>query len=72
MKVRTIVLGYDFPENVCKKIGVGAARLRFQVNNVATWVRNKLNVDPEANDPYSGSTLDKTPRSYTVSLNINF
>ena len=72
LKVRTIVLGYNFPENICKKIGIGAARLRFQVNNVATWVRNKLNVDPEANDPYSGSTLNETPRSYTVSLNINF
>lgn len=72
LKVRNIVLGYNFPEAFCKKVGVGSARLRFQVNNVATWVRNKLNVDPEANDPYSGTTLDKTPRSYTVSLNINF
>lgn len=51
---------------------MSAMRLRFQMNNVATWARNKWNIDPETVDPFSGATLDKTPRSYTVSLNINF
>ena len=72
LKVRNIVLGYEFPESLCSKLHVGGARLRFQVNNVATWARNKYNVDPEANDPRTGTTLDKTPTSYTIGLNINF
>ena len=72
LKVRNIVLGYNFPEALCSKLHVGGARLRFQVNNVATWARNKYNVDPEANDPRTGTTLDKTPTSYTIGLNINF
>lgn len=53
-------------------MGMSGMRLRFQMNNVATWVRNSLNVDPEANNVYTGATQDKMPRSYTVSLNINF
>ena len=72
LKVRNIVLGYEFPEALCNKLHLGGARLRFQVNNVATWARNKYRIDPEANDASSGTTLDKTPTSYTIGLNINF
>ena len=72
LKVRNIVLGYNFPKALCQRMGMSGMRLRFQMNNVATWVRNSLNVDPEANNVYTGATQDKMPRSYTVSLNINF
>ena len=72
LKVRNIVLGYEVPRHICDKLSLGGARLRFQINNVATWARNKWNVDPEANDALSGTTLDKTPTSYTIGLNINF
>ena len=72
LKVRNIVLAYDFSRTLCRRLGMSAMRLRFQMNNVATWARNKWNIDPETVDPFSGATLDKTPRSYTVSLNINF
>ena len=72
LKVRNIVLAYSFPKALCQRMHMNGMRLRFQMNNVATWVRNDLGVDPEANNPYNGNTLDKAPRSYTVSLNINF
>ena len=72
LKVRNLVLGYNFSKALCQRIGTSGVRLRFQVNNVATWVRNSLNVDPEANNVYSGTTGNKTPRSYTIGLNINF
>lgn len=72
LKVRNIVLAYNFPKALCQRMHTNGMRLRFQMNNVATWVRNDLGVDPEANNPYNGNTLDKAPRSYTVSLNINF
>lgn len=42
------------------------------MNNVATWVKNSLDIDPEANNAWTGTHLNKTPRSYTISLNINF
>ena len=72
LKVRNIVLGYDFPSRICRKIGIAGLRLRVQMNNAATWVRNKQGIDPEANSPLNGQTLDLTPRSYTMSVGITF
>ena len=72
LKLRNLVLGYSFPKNWCKKIGMNAIRLRFQINNVCTWVRNKFDIDPEANSPTDGTPMNKTPRSYTMSLHVNF
>lgn len=72
LKLRTVVLGYDFPRTLCKRIGLQALRARVQINNVCTWTRNSLGVDPEANSPVSGDTGLRTPRSYTMSLQANF
>lgn len=72
MKLRNIVLGYNFSQAICHKLGINQLRLRFQMNNLATWTRNKWNIDPEANDPLTGIDLAKTPRSYTMSLYVNF
>lgn len=71
LKLRNVVLGYSFNKYVCEKLGVNALRLRIQANNLWTWTRNSQDIDPEANNPYDGSTLNKTPRSYTMSLYIN-
>ena len=72
LKLRNIVLGYDFPKAVCRKLRTQALRLRLQLNNVCTWHRNDLGVDPEANNPVTGETLLPTPRSYTFSLSAKF
>lgn len=72
LKLRNIVLGYNFSRSICNKLGINQLRLRFQMNNIATWVRNKFDIDPEANDPVTGMDLNKTPRSYTMSLFVNF
>ena len=72
LKLRNLVLGYSFPKNWCRKIGMNAIRLRLQMNNVCTWVRNKYDIDPEANSPTGGTPLNKAPRSYTMSLHVNF
>lgn len=72
LKLRNIVLTYDFAENICKKIGLSGLRLRAQVNNVATWVRNGEGLDPERVDAQTGIWNFGTPRSYTFSINANF
>ena len=72
MKLRNIVLGYNFPKAWCNKLGMNAIRLRVQVNNICTWVKNDFDVDPEANNPVTGLNMDKKPRSYTMSLHVNF
>lgn len=72
LKLRNVVLGYLFPKNWCRKLGMNTIRLRIQMNNVCTWVRNEFDIDPEANNPTSGTPGRKTPRSYTMSLHVNF
>ncbi len=71
LKVRNIVLTYEFDSRLTRKIGIQQARLRFQMNNVATWARNKHGKDPEAVNAYNGSNLTRAPRSYTFSLFLN-
>ncbi len=71
LKLRIQILGYNFSKKICRKVGVNALRLRIQMNNVATWTRNNLGIDPEANSAVSGATQNETPRSYTMSLYIN-
>lgn len=72
LKVRNVVLGYEFSKGICQKLHLQNLRLRVQANNVATWTRNKLHLDPEACNPMGGSTTLPIPRSYTFSLNANF
>lgn len=72
MKIRNIVLSYQFSESICKKLRLDELRLRFQVNNLCTWVRNDLGIDPEANNPIDGRKSLKVPRSYTFSLYLSF
>lgn len=66
LKVRNIILSYNFDPKLCRKIGLNDIRLRFQMNNLATWARNGRNLDPEAIS--NGRHIDKMPRSYTFSL----
>ena len=68
MKFRNLVLGYSFDKKLIKRIGLSDLRLRFQVNNLATWARNKYGIDPEAYNLFSGDFNSITPRSYTFSL----
>jgi TonB-linked SusC/RagA family outer membrane protein len=72
MKIRNIILGYRLPRLFCQKLGLQGLRLRFQMNNVATWVRNSYGVDPEAVNPDTGAILSKTPKSYTFSVSVNY
>lgn len=65
LKVRNIVLGYDFPQEWLRHVRVNRARLLFQVNNPGfLWRKNDIDVDPE--------TLSVSlPTSYVFTLNVN-
>lgn len=71
VKLRNIVIGYDFDKRLCQKIGLHDLRLRFQVNNLCTWARNSKGLDPEAVNPVNGANYNRVPRSYTMSLYFN-
>ncbi len=72
LKLRNIVLDYEFPKTICRKLHLQSLRLRLQANNLLTWTRNKLDVDPESVNPIGGETGLKTPRSYTMGVSVNF
>ena len=66
LKIRNIVLGYEFPERWLKPLGVNRLNLTFQIDNPKyLWVKNNVGVDPE--------TLGiRNLTSYIFGLNINF
>lgn len=65
IKIRDIVLGYDFQGSWLSKFHVNRLSLSFQVNNPkALWTANKVGIDPE--------TLSvRTPSSYIFGINIS-
>lgn len=66
LKIRNIVLGYDFPQEWFRGTGINRLSLRFQIDNPKyLWVANDVHVDPE--------TLGlRNPSSYIFGLNISF
>ena len=66
LKIRNIVLGYDFPSQLISRLGINRLALRFQIDNPKyLWVKNDVNVDPE--------TLGlRNPSSFIFGLNVNF
>lgn len=72
LKLRSVVLGYNFSDGVCKSLGISALRLRLQMNNVFSVVRNKYGVDPESTNATVGTLGLTTPKSYTLSVNVKF
>lgn len=72
LKLRNIVLTYSFPAKMIRKIGLSNLKLRAQMNNVATWARNKEGVDPERVNFLTGQWSVGTPRSYTFSVSATF
>lgn len=72
IKLRTLSLSYQLPRTFVQRLRMRQASLRLQLNNVCTWTRNKMGIDPEACSPVSGDLLLPTPRSYTISLQATF
>ncbi|MDE6536505.1 MAG: SusC/RagA family TonB-linked outer membrane protein [Muribaculaceae bacterium] len=70
LKFRTLALSYDFDKKLIRKIGLSELRLRFQINNLCTWSRNKAGWDPEGFTVVNGTPMSY-PRSYTMSLFFN-
>lgn len=69
LKLRSITLSYEFERKLIRRLGLSDLRLRFQVDNVATWARNGRSWDPEATR--MGGLPVKTPSTYTMSLSLN-
>lgn len=72
LKMRSLMLSYQFGPSVLKDIHAKGLRLGFQMNNVFCWSRNGRGLDPEAVDAFNGTILTAVPKSYVMSININF
>lgn len=72
LKLRNVVLGYEFDHSLCQRLHLQSLRVRLQANNLWTWCRNSLDIDPEACNPTGGETSLRTPRSYAFSLSASF
>lgn len=65
IKIRNVVIGYDFPKSWLRFIGISDCSLRFQLDNPkALWTANKIGVDPE-------TLRRRSPSSYMIGLNIS-
>lgn len=66
IKIRNIVLSYDFDRSLISRLGMTSASVRLQIDNPITiWKANSVGIDPET----GGVRL---PASYILGLNINF
>lgn len=72
MRLREILLNYDFPMSVLKHTSIKRLSLTAQLNNVALWAQNKEGDDPEAVNPVSGSFGLTNPISFTAGVKIDF
>ena len=72
IKLRNVTLSYTFSNRICKHLRLSGLKLRVQGNNLWTWTKNDLGVDPEANNPFMGGRSLKQTPGCTFSLNINF
>jgi TonB-linked SusC/RagA family outer membrane protein len=76
LRLKNIVLGYNFPKSVLEKIKLHSLRIYAQATNLATWTKYK-GADPEVNsDAFSGNITQNydfyaVPQAKTITFGIN-
>jgi hypothetical protein len=71
LRLKTLSVGYTFPKDLVKKIGLANARVYFNGTNLLTWAAYD-EVDPEVNT--YGTRGWETPygKTYTFGLEFTF
>ena len=74
VQVKNITVGYNFPKNFVKAIGLTNLRADFSVNNAYTFsnVKNALNYDNDLDEEKGVVVGYPTARSYMFGLNVTF
>jgi TonB-linked SusC/RagA family outer membrane protein len=76
LRLKNIILGYNFPKSVLAKIKLQSLRIYAQATNLATWTKYK-GWDPELNsDAFSGNITQNydfyaAPQAKTITFGIN-
>lgn len=78
LRVQTLSLAWNVPENFCKSMHLSTAKVYFNVQNLCT-ITGYSGYDPEIGAYNQSSLLQNidrgrypTPRSYTLGLNLTF
>jgi len=72
LRLKNIELGYNFPQNWLKPIGISRVRAYVNGNNLWTWKKLPLNlIDPEQMSPVNQVTYPLT-RMFNFGLNVVF
>ncbi len=69
-RVKSIELGYTFPQNWFRKVGIRNLRLYANGFNMFTWTKIKF-IDPEQT-PSDNSSLYPITRNFNVGVNLSF
>ena len=77
LRLKTVTIGYTFPEKITKKIGMKGLRIAFSGTNLLTFT-NYLGMDPEMSSSVGSSNsklgIDQSsyPAARLYTLNVNF
>ena len=78
IRIKNIALGYNLPVALCKRIGLGSARLYVSGDNLFTFT-NYVGVNPETNSDGNGTTSAgadyssySLSRKYSIGIKITF
>lgn len=72
IRLREILLNYDFPQSWLKRTPLRRLSLTAQFNNIWLWTKNKEGFDPEAVNPRNGTMSFSMPFSFTAGLKVDF
>ena len=70
LRLKNIELGYNFPKNISKKMGMQAARVYMMGYNIAVWDKIKL-WDPEMGNKNDGMAYP-LPRTFSLGIEVTF
>lgn len=67
VRLKSLTLGYNVPENTLSRIGLSKLRLFVQADNMLTWQSHK-GIEPE--QAFNGVTNNRSPLSKTITSGI--
>lgn len=72
LRLKSVTLGYSIPTQVLKKIGIGKTRVYASANNLLTFKKSDLYLDPET--PINGLVTYETPplKTFTFGIEVEF
>ncbi len=76
LKLRNVELSYNFPQEWMRKMKIASARVYLNGQNLHTWTKFKMYVDPEnlnvVNQAFPLQALYPSSRVYNIGLQVNF